>query len=157
MTHDERNHIEALFRMHYTLLTRLALRKSANKEQAEELVQSVFMIACIKSTELLHHPNPIGWLVKTMQFLILKAQQAKSHESVSLDECYTEPASVMELPLETLFPPTLTQHEKLALHMRIADCASYQDIAATLDLSEANCRKVVSRALKKCRAEYING
>lgn len=47
MTHDERDHIEALFRTHYTLLTRLALRKSANKEQAEELVQSVFMVACI--------------------------------------------------------------------------------------------------------------
>lgn len=157
MSQDERNHIETLFRAHYTLLTQLALRKSANQEQAEELVQSVFMVACIKSTELLHHPNPVGWLVKTLHFFLLKAQQAKSQGAVSLDECDTEPVTAMETPLELLFPQTLTKHERLALRMRMVDCASYRDIATALSLSEANCRKVVSRALKKCRAAYISG
>lgn len=157
MSQDERNHIESLYRANYAMLTQLALRKTANKEQANELVQSVFMLACVKSTELLHHPNPIGWLVKTMQFLILKMQQAKQCEAVSLDECYTEPAATMELPLESLFPQTLTQHEKLALQMRITDQASYQDISTALGLSESNCRKIISRAVKKCRTAYISG
>ena len=157
MSEAERNHIESLYRMHYTMLTQLALRKTANKEQANELVQSVFMLACVKSAELLHHPNPIGWLIKAMQLLILKMQQSKQCEAVSLDECYAEPAAVMELPLESLFPQTLTPREKLALQMRMTDQSSYQDIAAALGLSEANCRKVVSRAVKKCRAAYISG
>ena len=157
MSQDERNHIESLYRANYAMLTQLAIRRSASKEQAEELVQSVFMLACVKSTELLHHPNPVGWLVKTMQFLILKMQQAKQCEAVSLDECYAEPAAAMELPLESLFPQTLTQHEKLALQMWMTDRASYQDISTTLGLSEANCRKIVSRAVQKCRTAYISG
>lgn len=154
MSEAERCHIELLFRTQYTMLVQLAQRKTENKELSEELVQSVFMVACIKSAELLQHPNPIGWLVKTLQLLILKAKRSEYYRTAYQLEYHTEPIIMMEPSLEILFPKSLTTHEVVALQMRIEDNASYQDIAAALGLSEANCRKIISRALKKCRASY---
>lgn len=154
MLQKERNYIEMLFRTQYTMLLQLALRKTENKDLAEELVQSVFVVACIKSSELLHHPNPVGWLVKTMQFLMLKAKKAECRISAYQTEYYQEPTVMIEPSLELLLPESLTRHEVIALRLRIEDHASHRDIAATLGLSEVNCRKIISRALKKCRDAY---
>lgn len=155
MLQNERNYIEILFRTHYTMLLQLALRKTEKKDLAEEFVQSVFVVACIKSAELLRHPNPVGWLVKTMQFLMLKAKRAESHIAAYQTEYYPEPTVMIDPSLEILLPKSLTGHEVIALRMRVEDQASYRDIAATLGLSEVNCRKIISRALKKCRDAYM--
>ncbi len=156
MLQEERVYIEMLYRTQYTMLMQLALRKTENKDLSEDLVQSVFIVACIKSAELLHHPNPVGWLVKTLQFLMLKAEKVKSRITACQTEYYSEPTAMIEPSLDTFFPKSLSKQEVLALQMRIEDCASYQDIATALGLSEVNCRKIISRALKKCRISFTD-
>ena len=157
MTEREKWHIKKLFREQYTTMMQLTLRRLANKEQAEELVQSVFLLACIKSESFFEHPNPVGWLMKTMHFLILKANQNKYQPNMSLDECYFMASTELEIPLDSLLPNTLTDQERKVLLMRFNERSSYCDISVVTGLTEANCRKIASRALKKCRLAYQNG
>ena len=58
---------------------------------------------------------------------------------------------VSDLPMEEYLPHSLSEKERELLLWRIRDGLSFQEIADRRGLTEAACRKQVSRLMQKCR------
>ena len=78
------------FRRHYSTMLRLTARQLRDPARAEELVQDAFELFWQKRAQLREHPNPGGWLMKTLQFLI-------RNEARSAGERLTQPLDGMAL------------------------------------------------------------
>ena len=65
------------FRRHYPTMLRLTARQLRDPARAEELVQDAFELFWQKRAQLREHPNPGGWLMKTLQFLIWSAPRPR--------------------------------------------------------------------------------
>lgn len=75
MSPEESEFLTSLYHEKFSLLHSYALRllhasgidPSLIPDLAEELVQDTFHTAAQKMDKLFHHPNPTGWLMKTLQ------------------------------------------------------------------------------------------
>ena len=83
------------FRRHYSTMLRLTARQLRDPARAEELVQDAFELFWQKRAQLREHPNPGGWLMKTLQFLI-------RNEARSAGERLTQPLDGMALELSLI-------------------------------------------------------
>ncbi|MBC5734722.1 RNA polymerase sigma factor [Lawsonibacter hominis] len=143
------------FRRHYSTMLRLTARQLRDPARAEELVQDAFELFWQKRAQLREHPNPGGWLMKTLQFLI-------RNEARSAGERLTQPLDGMALeraaapperrePLAEALPPGLAEGERALLIWFYEEERSCGEIAARLGISESLCRMRLTRARRRCR------
>lgn len=60
-----------LYRLNASKMVRYAYAQLRRMEIAEELVEDAFVMLLRKQDQVAEHPNPSGWLWKTLQHLIL--------------------------------------------------------------------------------------
>ena len=111
--------VQKLYRYNAPKLYKVVLRRLEDAEAAQDIVQEAFL-ALIEKIELVKcHPNPVGWLMKAVHFLILQTistnQNRVDHEVEINDqlEHLTAPP-VQILSLRDMLPPGLTQREQIS-------------------------------------------
>ena len=143
-----------LFLREYTNLIRLAYRLTGSREQAEDLVQSAFLLALARQEELLAHPSPGGWLAVTLRNLVLNERRRRKREQDWLAREETPPCPGGRedpIKLEELLPVQLSREERQILIWRYELQLDYPAIGERLGISQAAARMRVSRALARCR------
>lgn len=155
MTPAQKEYIGTLMRQHAPLMLQLTCRRIGDQQLAEELVQETFLTACQKADIVCVHEKPLAWLYQTLNYLTIKEMNKVYHSRETASENLAIYGDVDELlPFQELLPKELTPEEQRILSLRIEHRLSHRDIAEALGISEAACRKQVSRAIQKCR-KYI--
>ena len=150
MPRNGNNLIEELYRQEYNRLLRTACRLTGDRTLAENMVQETFLLAVLHQKELASHPKPGAWLFQALRKLIWNEQRSASRQDLPLDEVAEVPAGSLP-PLEELLPSGLGPEERALLIWRFEERLSCGEIAERLCISEAACRKRISRALARCR------
>ena len=68
----------------YPIMYRTAYRLTGSAEKAEELVHDAFSLALSRQDTLISHPNPEGWLMKTLTNLTKNDRKRLSSTEHSL-------------------------------------------------------------------------
>ena len=148
----EEDFIGKLYLELYETMFSMAFHKLHDEERIQEVIQETFLFAMYRREGLEHHPNPQGWLMNTLKFMISNERRRAVNTRVVCDESiYDYPAAVPEEPLEDSLPIGLTEGERNILIWRFERQLSHREMAALLSITEVNCRNRLSRALKKCR------
>lgn len=144
--------IHRLYQTHYEKMFHIAYRMLGNVEQAQDVVQDVFLQAMFHRSQLTEHPNPDGWLMITLRNLLQNERRRSArHPIVPLDSIPMPPDSDPETPLETILPAKLPQMDRDILIWRFEQGLSYREIADRLGISEGNSRIHVHRAILRCK------
>ncbi|UHA75466.1 RNA polymerase sigma factor SigJ [Paenibacillus sp. 481] len=153
--------MEVLYEKYYGLLFHLAYQMTGSAADAEDIVQDVFVRVHGLSIENLAEPKAYLCKMTTNRSLdLLKSARKKR-------EVYTGPWLPEPIPTPTLdtmqsvvhkdllsyamlaLLERLTPAERAVFVLREALCFEYVDIAEFVGKSEANCRKIFSRARGK--------
>ena len=120
---------------------------------AEELVEDAFVLLLRKQEEVVDHPNPAGWLWKTLQHLILtEVRMARNRMEVPLEQDFDLAAPQREQEaLADSLPEGLTPREREILLLYYEEELSHEEIAGKLGISELNSRTRLFRARGRCR------
>ena len=152
MTPGQKEIIGQLMRQYAPLMVQLTFRRTGDPQLAEELVQETFLTACKKADIVCSHEKPLAWLYQTLQYLTMKEINRACHSREQSSEELQDIAAADDPPaFHEILPRNLTTEERRILILRFENRLSHREIAETLGISEAACRKQVSRALQKCR------
>lgn len=147
--------LDSLYKANYKCLYQIALNAVHNPDNAMDLVQETFKIACEKSNECLSSPNPHGWLVIAIGHVIGNYIQKQPNIMK-----YIVPLADWDQPTEMLISVAkkyegLIESETLSLLIWVyCQERPYQEIADKLDISLSACKKRIQRAKEKFRTEY---
>lgn len=75
---SDEEQITALYRDMYGRMVAYASSVLGDPNLAEEAVQDTFCIFCVKADTTLHHENPRGWLMRTLQNVMRNMQRQRS-------------------------------------------------------------------------------
>ncbi len=152
MTPGQKEMIGQLMRQYAPLMVQLTFRRTGDPQLAEELVQETFLTACKKADIVCSHEKPLAWLYQTLQYLTMKEINRACHSREQSSEELQDIAIADDPPsFHEILPRNLTTEERRILILRFEYRLSHREIAEALGISEAACRKQVSRALQKCR------
>ncbi len=151
MDAEQKKKIEELYLQMYEMLYEYARSSMDSDGLAEEMVQDTFAIACQKSQALLESPNPKGWLVNTLKFVICNGIRNQNTATRILAEymaLYGREVSVSDdrESLEFLYGDIAKTEEFLLLKERAIDGLSYLEMAVNRNITQVSCRKRVQRA-----------
>ena len=152
MTPEQKEIIGQLMRQYAPLMVQLTFRRTGDPQLAEELVQETFLTACKKADIVCSHEKPQAWLYQTSQYLTIKEINRACHRREQSSEDLQDLGAADDPPaFHEILPRNLTTEERRILILRFEHRLSHREIAEALGISEAACRKQVSRALQKCR------
>ena len=152
MTPGQKEMIGQLMRQYAPLMVQLTFRRTGDPQLSEELVQETFLTACKKADIVCSHEKPLAWLYQTLQYLTMKETSKACHSREQSSEELQDIAIADDPPsFHEILPRNLTTEEQRILILRFEHRLSHREIAEALGISEAACRKQVSRALQKCR------
>ena len=142
-----------LYRLNAPKMVRYAYAQLRRMEIAEELVEDAFVLLLRKQAEVVDHPNPAGWLWKTLQHLILtEVRAARNRMEVQMEQDFDLAAPQHEEDaLTDCLPEGLTPREREILLLYYEDELSHEEIARKLGISELNSRTRLFRARGRCR------
>ena len=149
MTDGQNARIEQLYHELFAPLTMYARSVLQNAELAEEAVQDTFRIACAKPEALCTSPNPKGWLLNTLKYVLrnMTRSQARAVRLVSAVSQDLEPVNTDREDLSILYG-TLSQTEEFRLLQGIADGKTVLELAQERNISLEACKKRIQRARK---------
>lgn len=143
----------ALYERNALNMVRYAAYQLRSPALAEELVSEAFVRLLQHQEELQTHPNPAGWLWKTLQHLILtEVKLAKYHREVPLEDAarFSSPETETE-HLADVLPEGLSPREREILLLFFEEELTHQEIALRLGISEVNSRTRLFRAKAHCK------
>ena len=144
--------LQTLYENNYEKMLKFSYRMLGTRADAQDLMQETFLLALYHQTKLYNHPNPEGWLMKTLRNLSLNEQRRiQNHPVVSIESIANTMGSEHDTPLDLLLPKQLSKEEREILIWRYEQQLEYKDIADRLGISEAGCRSRVSRAIAHCK------
>lgn len=143
--------IEALYFECYKKLESLALSSLKNVSLAEEAVQETFRIACSKPESVAASPNPKGWLVNTLKYVIanIERRQMVANKVVSDylgDEIDRLPAPAEQIELDVLYGDMADSIEFKMVKAIALDGKSMIELSEELGITVDACKKRVQRA-----------
>lgn len=158
LSNNQREDIEKLYQdMFYSMLV-YAQNVLNEHAIAEEAVQDTFRIACAKAEKLLSSPNPKGWLLNTLKYVIKNSIRSRAYlnrliiasidfdENISFDKEYKD-----DLKIDLLFSD-LADDEDYKLIKKIAlDKCSILEISEEYGISVEACHKRIQRAKKRLK------
>jgi RNA polymerase sigma factor (sigma-70 family) len=161
-----RNQSEAAFSelvsRHVNLVYSVALRRSGNVHQAEEITHTVFLILAKKAGSLSSKIILSGWLYRTAQLTasnylrMENRRQRREQEAqlLSLDnesesDVWAQVAPMLETAMEHL-----GDSERNAVILRFFESKSLKEVGRALGTKEAAAQKRIDRALKKLRSFF---
>lgn len=152
MTHDERKFLDNLAKTHQEAMVFLTFRRTGDSQLAKDLVQETFLLACCKIHILRYHKSPAGWLYNVLKNLTRRELNKRHYSAeIPLEEGIGAAEELPDFPMEDYLPCELSEKERELLLWRIRDGLPFQEIADRKGLTEAACRKQVSRLMQKCR------
>lgn len=130
----------------------IVYRKTGDICLAEEIAQETFLVAIIKVDDLMGHEKPEGWLFKTLNNIILREMDRVYRRT----ECPLDGAMELlyhedDIPFELMLPKELSSYDKEMLILRLDKQWSYEQIADYRGITQAACRKQMSRAVARCK------
>lgn len=152
--------IKDLYSEMYTLLYRYAKKHLNDASLAEEAVQDVFRIACVKIDALASSENPNGWLINTLKYVLLniKRHQARTKmlivTSVTIEELNLKDDksdSQIAVDFEITYQKLLGNEDYKLLELVVLKQYTIAEAAKALGISIEACKKRVQRAKKKLR------
>lgn len=151
-----REEIERLYLQMFSLLFEYARSSLPNNALAEEAVQETFRIACQKPEALCSSPNPEGWLVNTLKYVISNMERSRNiamrilrgYFATNITELTT---STDRIGVEILYDDIADTEEFKLLKELAIDRRSYLEMAESRNISIDTCRKRVQRAKEKLR------
>ncbi len=78
LSDTQRQAIEKLYMDMYYSLSAYAQSALNDRSLAEEAVQDTFRIACAKADKFLSSPNPKGWLLNTLKYVIKNSIRSRA-------------------------------------------------------------------------------
>lgn len=172
MSPEERKFIEDLYDQYSPHLWRYAYTYFKNRNVADELISDVFHVASEKPEKLIGHPDPRGWLFRTLGNKILKYNETRRRyaqrflyaggetmgETAPLALRPTEDQAEQELvPVSTVhakIEEVLSQDELHLLKRLTLDKATHKTVAQELSISVWDSQKRLERIRKKLRKVF---
>ena len=74
------------YRLVYKLVTRALRQYGLSTNDASDIVQDVFVLAAKRIDVLRQHPNPVGWLIKTSQYVCMNHSSTYARHNEQLFE-----------------------------------------------------------------------
>ena len=151
MNERYRQEIEKLYREMYGLLFEYARSTLSNDSLAEEAVQDTFRIACQKPEALCDSPNPKGWLVKTLKYVISNTLRNRATASRVLQDYFSSQLNEISASddlekIEILYGDISKSDEFLLLKEMALDGMSHLEMARKRGIRVEACRKRIQRA-----------
>lgn len=153
MTAEQNQFLSERYRRKRKFLLEYAESSLHNHALSEEAVQQTFEIACRKIDDFCSSPNPDGWLVNTLSFVIRNIESCQRTERrVIAKTAHYRPdlvaAPEVPLPLRVTYGPLVdTPQFRLIYESEILG-RTLREIAKDLGISEAACKKRAERARK---------
>jgi len=150
---------ETLVNRYINLVYSAAHRQIRDAHLAEEITQSVFLVLARKARSLKDNVVLSGWLLRTARYTAAnairhqrsreqreqKAMETSAYQSES-DQAWTEIGPQLDDAMARL-----SKAERDAIALRFFEQKSFREVAAALQISDANAQKRVSRAMEKLR------
>ncbi len=151
MDAGSRKRIEALYLQMYDMLLAYAWSSFESDTLAEEAVQDTFVIACQKADDVMRSPNPSGWLVNTLKFVIRNTCRSQcTANRIMIQYLSVNPAELAssedQPSLELLYGNLARSEEFQLLKEMAVDGCSYLEMAEKRGISVQTCRKRLQRA-----------
>ena len=153
---------EAAHRRYYASVYRYVLRRTRNREDAEDLTQTVFAEA-VSGLEQAEGEScsTLAWLYTVAKRRLIdehRRQQAAPAQVISLDAARLEQRSQSDYGVEVA--QALAQaiaglpiEQQRVVVLKLVEGRRFAEIAAQLGASEEACRMKLSRALRTLRAQ----
>ena len=154
MSPEENDFLEKMYREYWDRLLRCACARLRSTGQAQDIVQDVFHEAINQRETFLHHPNPGGWLRKTLQHKIshaLSHRAVRARRDAGAEALDWLPAPDPTAPLEALLPRQLSDRDKALLTMAYEEGLTYQEMGRRLGVPPATCGTWLYRARQRCK------
>lgn len=149
--------IETLFKDMYLQLMAYAQNAFRNRSLAEEAVQDTFQLACIKITDITTCPNPNGWLVKALRYVISnKKKKLSKHNALfvstrELSENIASPQNMISVEIEATCTEVLGKEDYRLIKQVTLKETTIREAAQEFGLSEEACSKRIQRGKKKLK------
>lgn len=156
MNERYRQEIDDLYRQMYQLLFEYARSSLSNDSLAEEAVQDTFRIACQKPEALCDSPNPKGWLVNTLKYVISNTQRSRATSARILQDYFSSQLHELTTSgglekMEILYGDIAKSDEFQLLKEITLDGLSHLEMAQKRGITVEACRKRVQRAKENLR------
>lgn len=142
------------FRVHEAALLRLARRHVGDDERAREIVQDTF-VRFLERPESAEGKLP-GWLFKVCRnraIDVARRERVRRSPVVAVGRPESSPAVRLDAERAVRAISELPERQRRIVEMRLAEGASYREIAEALGLSETNVGYLMHTALVSVRAK----
>lgn len=140
-----------------------ALRRTGERELAEEITQTVFAILARKAATVARHPSLTGWLFTVTKFEAAKAMRTRHRHqrkiaALTLETPQSAPSDIWQNTLPHLdeFLDRLPKQERDLLLARYVEEKPYQILAQESGKSEAACKMQIKRILEKLKTSLTS-
>lgn len=155
--------LERLYTENYELVYKMVLRilrqYALTANDASDIVQDVFVLAAKRIDVLRAHPNPVGWLIKTAQYVCRNYVSAysRSHEQLfeTLDLHTSPEKDLAKADMLISLEQMLTPEEFALLKAYYIDQRSTDEICRKTGLSPNRLRVKMHRLRKYLSAFFV--
>ena len=161
--------IVKLYQDLYKSLLKFANKYFKNEDLAAEIVQDVFLEAMEQCDELMQHPKPEGWLMRTLQYKManhsrkttkMKRQTLSMNGETVVEIISAEVTENKVVQIDDLreaqkkIEKTLTDEEKYLIRRYAFENASHAQIARELQITEWTSQKRLERIRDKLDKKF---
>ena len=153
------------FMPHYKLLYRVAYYLTGNAQDAEDLLQDMYLKLWQKRDDLKEEADTQAYLVTIMKNLFVDQRRHKRIDASEDIEAHASPPDERSLDqigsrdevqqVEGLIRQ-LSERDAKIIQMHLMEDRSYEEIESDTGLSQGNIRIIVMRAKKKLKQQFQN-
>lgn len=148
--------LHSLYVTYAETLYRIARYRLRDEDRAQDVLHSVFLAAAQKAPQLQSHENPLGWLLRALNYEIsheFARQARRAHRECRLPEGGEDLPQALppSLGLEEVLPAGLPARDRELLLLFYQEGLSYREIAQRLNIPPATCGTWLARARERCR------
>ena len=156
MPREHEDWVRQLYLTHAPDLYRAARYRLQDPELAYDLTQEVFLTLLDKQAQVKHHPNPAGWLWKTLQYKLghafsRQAVRAKYEAGEADPDWLPAPLPATGGTLDEILPRQLPERDRQLLKMAYEEGLTYEEISRRLGIPPATCGTWLYRARQRCK------
>ena len=161
--------IVEMYRDLYSSLFKFALKYLKNEELTKEIVHDVFLEAMEQCDNLMEHPKPEGWMMRTLQYKManysrktakMKRQTLSMNGETVIEIISTEVTEDKVVQIDGLreaqekIEKSLSDEEKFLIRRFAFEGASHAEIARELRITEWTSQKRLERIRDKLYKQF---
>ena len=159
MSYEEQEFLERVYKEMCPHLMRYAMASIKDWDQAEDAVQEVFRISCLKIKDLMNSPNYKGWLVNALKYVMRDQQRLKAKYvgiicKLMALETDKPKAAELHLSVDLLYEDIIVSEDLNLLKRLYIEGQTMKEIAETDSITIEACKKRVQRARRRLQ-DYI--